>query len=735
MKKFSFPLIVLLSITAMSSCRNKQAEVNPLLAPWDTPYEVPPFDKIEIRHYKPAVEQAIVRHQKEIDSIASNPAAPDFENTIAALDQSGETLDRVYTTFSLVAAADNNEAMQQTDLEISPAVAAHRDDIYLNEKLFERVEAVYEKLDSLPLTPEQKRLTELTYKNFVRAGAGLTPRSKKRLREINSELTTLGIRFGNNLLAENKDFALVLDSLKQTTGLPDDVINAAAAEAEARGMKGKYVFTLGKPSLIPFLTYAKDRNLRERLYRGYLNRGANGGDHDNTRIVERIVRLRSEKAALLGYPSYAALKLDGTLAATPERVYEMFDRLWEPTLKLAGEELAEMKAIKAAETGDSTFASWDWWYYAERLRQSKYDLDEEALKPYLSLDNVKQGVFMLSNRLWGLTFRPVSIPVYHKECLTYEVLDKDNAHLGILYFDLYPREGKQAGAWCDAFRPERYTADGQRVAPVVTVVANFTPPRGNAPALLSLDETETLFHEFGHALNNLFAQTRYKGTGMNSMELDFVEMPSQIMENWATEPEMLRAYAKHYATGETLPANMIARIVHSKLFNQGFMTAELLAAAQLDMDIHTLGASDTLDPTELERRSLYEQRGLLPQIAPRYRYPYFAHIFNGDGYAAGYYSYLWSQMYDEDAYEAFRQSGDVFSRELARSYRRNILERGAAEPGASLYRNFRGSDPDIRPLLVARGLAPAPSPSDTTAVRDTAVILQVSADTTDGKRQ
>ena len=323
MKKFSFPLIVLLSITAMSSCRNKQAEVNPLLAPWDTPYEVPPFDKIEIRHYKPAVEQAIVRHQKEIDSIASNPAAPDFENTIAALDRSGETLDRVYTTFSLVAAADNNEAMQQADLEISPAVAAHRDDIYLNEKLFERVEAVYEKLDSLPLTPEQKRLTELTYKNFVRAGAGLTPRSKKRLREINSELTTLGIRFGNNLLAENKDFALVLDSLKQTTGLPDDVINAAAAEAEARGMKGKYVFTLGKPSLIPFLTYAKDRNLRERLYRGYLNRGANGGDHDNTRIVERIVRLLRNRILRAPAARRAPLK------SVPQSSYQPFTNATE----------------------------------------------------------------------------------------------------------------------------------------------------------------------------------------------------------------------------------------------------------------------------------------------------------------------------------------------------------------------------------------------------------------------
>lgn len=702
MKKFPFPLIVLLSITAMSSCRNKQAEVNPLLAPWDTPYEVPPFDKIEVRHYKPAVEQAIARHQKEIDSIASNPAAPDFENTIAALDRSGETLDRVYTTFSLVAAADNNEAMQQADLEISPAVAAHRDDIYLNEKLFERVEAVYEKLDSLSLTPEQKRLTELTRKNFVRAGAGLTPRGKKRLREINSELTTLGIRFGNNLLAENKDFALVLDSLKQTAGLPDDAINAAAAEAEARGMKGKYVFTLGKPSLIPFLTCAKDRNLRERLYRGYLNRGANGGEHDNTRIVERIVRLRSEKAALLGYPSYAALKLDGTLAGTPERVYEMFDRLWEPTLKLAGEELAEMKAIKAAETGDSTFASWDWWYYAERLRQSKYDLDEEALKPYLSLDNVKQGVFMLSNRLWGLTFRPVSVPVYHKECLTYEVLDKDNAHLGILYFDLYPREGKQAGAWCDAFRPERYTADGQRVAPVVTVVANFTPPRGNAPALLSLDETETLFHEFGHALNNLFAQTRYKGTGMNSMELDFVEMPSQIMENWATEKQWLDLWAEHYETGEKMPAELVEKIVAAKNYLAAYANVRQLSFGMTDMAWHTLKEPFTGDVEAFEKQSMAPAQ-VLPVVDGTAMNPAFTHIFSG-GYAAGYYGYKWAEVLEADAFKAFEETGSILGGPAADAFRKHILTQGGHEHPMKLYVAFRGHKPETKALIEKMGL-------------------------------
>ena len=720
MKKFSFPLIVLLSITAMSSCRNKQAEVNPLLAPWDTPYEVPPFDKIEIRHYKPAVEQAIVRHQKEIDSIASNPAAPDFENTIAALDRSGETLDRVYTTFSLVAAADNNEAMQQADLEISPAVAAHRDDIYLNEKLFERVEAVYEKLDSLPLTPEQKRLTELTYKNFVRAGAGLTPRSKKRLREINSELTTLGIRFGNNLLAENKDFALVLDSLKQTTGLPDDVINAAAAEAEARGMKGKYVFTLGKPSLIPFLTYAKDRNLRERLYRGYLNRGANGGDHDNTRIVERIVRLRSEKAALLGYPSYAALKLDGTLAATPERVYEMFDRLWEPTLKLAGEELAEMKAIKAAETGDSTFASWDWWYYAEKLRRQKYSLDEAMLRPYFSLENVRSGVFFLANRLYGITFRPVIVPVYHPDVTAYEVLDADETHLGVLYFDFFPREGKSQGAWCGNYVEQTYDAEGRRVAPVVSIVCNFTRPAGGNPALLTLDETETLFHEFGHALHFLFHDVKYRG--LTEVEGDFVELPSQLMENWAFDPEVLKQYAVHYRSNEVIPKYLVDKLRRSELFNQGFMTTELIAASLSDMDIHSITEYEPFDPMAFEREALTEKRGLIPQIEPRYRYPYFSHIFDG-GYSAGYYFYTWAEVLDKDAFEAFRESGDLFNKKIAGDFRRKILARGGSEDGMTMYRDFRGKDPDKRAMLRGRGLLNEPEP----AAEDAATAAETAA--------
>ena len=724
-------------MTAVSSCGSKEAPAgaNPLLSEWDTPYGVPPFDKIKVSDYMPAFREAMKLHREEIKAIAENPEEPDFENTVLAFDNAGEMLTRVEQVFWSVAAADTNPQMQAVQEKVAPMLSEHYDGIMLDEKLFDRIRKVYEGRDAAGLDRLQKRLVEKVYKDFVRSGANLTAEQKAEFKEINSRLSELTFRFGKNLLEENARFRMVLNE-EDVEGLPSGVRGAARNAAKEAGLgDDRYLFDIGKPSMLPFLSYSPRRDLRQELYTAYIEKCDHGDELDNKQLINEIIELRTRRANLLGYGTHAEYVLDANMAKTPENVYGLLDEIWTPALDRARGELAEMKELKRKEDGSDDFASWDWWYYAERLRQSKYDLDEEALKPYLSLDNVKQGVFMLSNRLWGLTFRPVSIPVYHKECLTYEVLDKDNAHLGILYFDLYPREGKQAGAWCDAFRPERYTADGQRVAPVVTVVANFTPPRGNAPALLSLDETETLFHEFGHALNNLFAQTRYKGTGMNSMELDFVEMPSQIMENWATEPEMLRAYAKHYATGETLPANMIARIVRSKLFNQGFMTAELLAAAQLDMDIHALGASDTLDLTELERRSLYEQRGLLPQIAPRYRYPYFAHIFNGDGYAAGYYSYLWSQMYDEDAYEAFRQSGDVFSRELARSYRRNILERGAAEPGASLYRNFRGSDPDIRPLLVARGLAPAPSPSDTTAVRDTAVILQVSADTTDGKRQ
>ena len=730
MRKHLIPALMLTLMTTLTCCEKKPAEINPLLVRWDTPYGIPPFDKIRPEHYRPAVEEGIARHKAEIDSIVGNPAAPSFENVVAALDRSGRLLADTYLTFSLVAAADNNDTLQRIDMEISPLVAAHDDDIRMNEKLFDKVEAVYEARNASSLTPEQIRLTEKTYDRFVRAGARLTPRKKEELRRINEELTTLGIRFANNMLAENRDFALVLDTLPDLNGLPESVVDAAAAEAKARGLKGKWAFTLSKPSFIPFMTYAERRDLREKLYNGYLARGDNGNEHDNNQIVADIVRLRTEKAHLLDYPSYAAFVLDDKIARTPENVYALLDKLWGPSLELAGRELEEMRAIKAKETGgDSTFAAWDWWYYAEKVRKDKYALDEETLKPYFSLENVRTGAFRLANRLWGLTFRPVSVPLYHEECLAYEVLDKDDSHLGILIFDFFPRPGKQAGAWCGAYREEHYGADGERVAPIVTIVCNFTRPNGSTPALLNPDETQTLFHEFGHALHNLLARNRYVGTGMDRVERDFVELPSQIMENWAMEPPMLKSYAKHYQTGEIIPDRLIRKIRDSRYFNQGFATTELLAAALIDMDIHSAEEYAPVDLAAFEREALYTRRGMLPQIAPRYRYPYFGHIFNGDGYSAGYYSYIWAEVLDKDAFGAFVESGDIFDPELARSFRKHILESGSSQDGMTLFRRFRGKEPDPTALMVARGLieAPADSTAATTAQAAAATPDAVSA--------
>ena len=709
-------MLTLTLMTTLTNCRREQQErINPLLTQWDTPYGIPPFDKIRPEHYKPAVEEGIARHKAEIDSIVSDPATPSFENVIAALDRSGRLLTDTYLTFSLVAAADNNDTLQQIDMEISPAIASHNDDIYMNEKLFDKVEAVYETRNVSSLSAEQIRLTEKTYDRFVRAGARLTPRKKEELKRINEELTTLGIRFGNNMLAENRDFALVLDTLGDMDGLPQTFIDAAAIEARNRGLKNKWVFTLGKPSFIPFMTYADRRDLRERLYTAYLSRGDNGNENNNKQIVNDIIRLRTEKAHLLDYPSYAAFVLDDKIARTPQNVYDLLDKLWTPALELAGRELEEMRAIKARETiGDSTFAAWDWWYYAEKVRKSKYDLDEEMLKPYLSLENVRTGAFRLSNRLWGLTFRPLSVPLYNEECLAYEVMDKDESHLGILIFDFFPRSGKQAGAWCGAYRDACYSPDGKRIAPVVTIVCNFPRPTGNMPTLLGLDETRTLFHEFGHALHNLLAQNRYVGTGMDKVERDFVELPSQIMENWAVEPQMLRIYAQHYQTGEIIPDRLIRKIRDSRYFNQGFATTELLAAALTDMDIHSIEEYGPIDIPSFEREALYAERGLIPQIAPRYRYPYFGHIFNGDGYSAGYYSYIWAEVLDKDAFRAFVESGDIFDPELALSYRKNILEKGSSQDGMTLFRNFRGKDPDPVPLMIDRGLIEAPAETDET---------------------
>ena len=594
---------------------------------------------------------------------------------------------------------------------MAPLLASHADKILLNGKLFERVKAVYDRRATLDLDDEQTRLLEKTYRKFVRAGALLDAEQKARLKQINEELSLAAVKFGNNIRSENNNYVLML-STGELEGLPANVREQAREKAAQLGKRDKYAFTLQKPSLIPFLTYSSKRELREEIYKAYLNRCNNGDEYDNKQLINDFVRLRTEKAHLLGYPSYAAYVVDDEMARTTDAVYGLLDEIWTPALDRAKGELAEMEALFRKDLPDGEFASWDWWYYAEKLRKQKYALDEEMLRPYFSLENVQTGIFFLANRLYGITFRPVVVPLYHSEAVAYEVLDADESHLGILYFDFFPRDGKSQGAWCGNYVEQTYDEEGNRVAPVVSIVCNFTRPTANTPALLTLDEAETLFHEFGHALHFLFHDVRYRG--LTEVEGDFVELPSQLMENWAFDPEMLKQYAVHYRSNEVIPQYLIDKIRNSRLFNQGFMTTELIAASLSDMDIHSMTEYAPFDPVAFEREALFDKRGLIPQIEPRYRYPYFSHIFDG-GYSAGYYFYTWAAVLDKDVFEAFRESGDLFNKRIADDFRRKVLARGGSADGMTLYRDFRGKDPDKRPMLRSRGLWTDPAPADSLA--------------------
>lgn len=689
--------------TLMWSCNGNQSAVeqnNPLLVEWDTPFGVPPFDKIAYTDYMPAFEQSMKMHDDEIRQITDNTSRADFNNTILPFDNSGEALERVSTIFSLLCSADVTPEMLQIKEQMAPLRSAHSDGIMMNEELFKRIRAVYDNRFNGRLDSMQIRLTEKIYDRFVRSGAKLTPQQKERLAQINSELSTKSVAFGRNLLAENKEFCIILDQ-SDLSGLPANIRTAAGLAAEQRGVEGeKWLFTTSKPSMLPFLTYSDRRDLREQLYKGYLEKCNHDDETDNKQVVNDIIRLRTLRANLLGFDSHADYVLDNVMAKSANQVYALLDEIWVPALNRAKEELAEMKQIKKSETGSDDFQPWDWWYYAEKVRKQKYNLDQEVLRPYFALNNVQQGIFRLSNRLYGLTFRPVSAPVYNDECSVFEVLDVDNTHLGVLYLDFFPRDGKKSGAWCGTYRSQSYS-DGKRVPPVVTIVCNFTRPNGSDPALLTMDEVETFFHEFGHALHSLMKNVPYKG--LLGVERDFVELPSQIMENWAVEPELLRSYAIHYQTGQVISDNLIEKIRRSTHFNQGFITTELAAAALSDMDIHTIKEYQPIDVNAFESEALNGRRGLIPEIAPRYRYPYFSHIFDG-GYAAGYYSYLWAEVLDKDAFNAFVESGDVFNKKVAASFRNNILSKGGMADGMDLYRAFRGQEPSRRPLLVARGL-------------------------------
>jgi peptidyl-dipeptidase Dcp len=703
MKK-SFILIFALGMILIS-CRNqkKESEVNmdnPFFKEWTTPYGVPPFEEIEVEHFLPALKEGITQREAEVETIVDNNAEPTFENTILALDKSGELLGKVSGTFYPLSSANTNDEMQALAREISPLMTRHRDNISLNPELFERIKSVYEQRNELGLDKEQLRATEKYYEDFVRGGANLSDADQAKLRELNEELSKLSLQYGENLLAEtNRNFKLVIDNEADLAGLPEDVIARAADDAKAAGEEGKWVFTLAKPSMLPFLQYAENRDLREKLYRGYFMRGDNDNEHDNKEIIKKIVKLRDERAKLLGFGNHAEYIIDINMAKTPEAVYEFLMQLWEPAIVMAKKDSDEMQAIINREGGNFNLASWDWWYYAEKLRKQKFDLDEAEIKPYFSLDNAKKGLFYVVEKLYGLKLESRDWPTYHEEAEVYEVLEADGSKLGVMYMDFHPRDGKRVGAWSTAFRSASYR-NGERIPRIGSIVMNFTRPSGDTPALLSFDEVSTFFHEFGHALHGLFADGPYDRTA-GSVPRDFVELPSQIMEHWAAEPEVLKVYARHYQTGEPIPDELIEKLEKSGTFNQGFETGEFVAAALLDMDYHTTENTEIADVRAFEKASM-DNIGLIDEILPRYRSTYFSHIFSG-GYSAGYYVYYWAGVLDTDAFYAFKETGDIFNQEVAAKFR-TLLEKCGADDGMTVYKNFRGKEPSIEPYLEKKGL-------------------------------
>jgi len=696
MKRMLFFTFILL-MSASCNTQNKTAE-NPFFSAWETPYGVPPFDKIRPEHFMPAFERAMSLHDAEIDAIVSNHDEPTFENVIAAYDRSGRMLEQVGLVFGMLCEAESSEQLRALQEQAMPLLTAHDDKIGMNERLFAKVKAGYDRRAEFGLGADETRLLEETYRAFVRSGALLGEEEKARLKAINEELALVSVKFSANLLAENNKFVLELTA-EDLEGIPNNARELARDKAQELGRGGKYVFTLHKPSLIPLLTYSKRRDLREQAYKAYLNRGSNGDEHDNNQLINDFIRLRTEKAHLLGYPSYAAYVTDGEMAGTPAAVYGLLDEIWTPALKKAREELAEMETLFKADYPGETFASWDWWYYAEKLRKKNYALDEEMLTPYFSLANVQTGVFFLANRLYGITFRPIAVPVYHPEVTAYEVLDADESHLGVLYFDYFPREGKSQGAWCGNYVEQSYDDEGKRIAPVVSIVANFTRPTRSTPALLTMDEAATLFHEFGHALHFLFHDVKYRG--LTEVEGDFVELPSQIMENWATEKEFLDLWAVHYRTGEPIPAEIVESIVAAKNFLAAYGNVRQLSFGMTDMAWHTIAEPYEGDVVAFERASMAPTQ-VLPAVDGTAMAPAFSHIFAG-GYAAGYYGYKWAEVLEADAFSLFKEKG-IFNREVSGSFRDNVLSKGGTEDPMDLYVRFRGHKPETRALIEKMGL-------------------------------
>ena len=690
MKKLTL-LAVGIAMTAVLTTGCKSKMDNPFFSEWGTPYEIPDFGRIKTEHYMPAFKEGMKQQMKEIDDIVNNSEAPTFENTIEAYEYSGSLLDKVAGVFFNLSECENSDEMEAIAEEVTPLLSAHSDNIALNAKLFERIKTVYDQRESLNLNPEQARLLEETYKGFVRSGANVPADKQARFRELNEQIASLTLRFAQNVLKATNAYQLVLD--EAPAGLGADQIAAAKETADAdEATKGKLVFKLNLPSWEPFMQNCSDRELRKQMWDAYTQR-CNGGEFDNTKIIDTLVNLRLERANILGYRTHADYVLENCLAKTPAAVDNCLMQIWTPALAKAKKECAEYQKMIQADEKGAKLEPWDWRYYSEKLRKEKYDLEDEV--------NVREGAFATANKLYGITFRENdTLPTYNKEAHVYEVIDNGQV-IGILYMDFHPRASKRSGAWMTEFRGQKVDRDGKNVIPIIQVVCNFTKPTADKPSLLNFDESETLFHEFGHALHGLLSKCHYPSLAGTNVPRDFVELPSQIMENWCRHPQVMKTYAKHYKTGEPIPDQLIAKIAAAQTYGQGFINTELLAASLLDMEYYSLLEKQHIDPNEFET-SFLNSIGLIPEIISRYKSPYFQHIFT-TGYDAGYYSYTWTAILDHDAFAAFVESGDLFNPVLAKKFR-HILESGNTIDPMKMYIEFRGQEPSVTPLLKDRGL-------------------------------
>ena len=662
-------------VLAVGCKDKKQTEMdNPFFSAWGTPYEIPDFQRIKTDHYMPAFREGMARQKAEIDAIVNNPEAPTFENTVLAYEYSGRLLQDVSLVFFNLTSCSNSDEMEAIEEEVTPLLSAHGDDIALNAKLFARIKAVYDQRESLDLNPEQRRLLEETYKGFVRSGANVPEEKQERFRQLNEQIASLTMRFAQNVLKATNAYTKKLDDGTEVG--------------------------LQLPSWEPFMQTCPDRKLREELWRAYTER-CKDGEYDNTKIIDTLVNLRLERANILGFETHADYVLDNTLAKTPDNVYRCLMDIWTPALKVAKQERDQYQAMLEKDEPGAKLQPWDWRYYAEKLRVEKYSLDDAVVRPYFALDSVLQGAFGVANKLYGITFTErTDLPTYDKEARGFEVKDGDEV-IGILYMDFHPRASKRSGAWMTEFRGQQRNLQGENVIPIIQVVCNFTKPTADKPSLLNFDESETLFHEFGHALHGLLSKCTYPSLAGTNVPRDFVELPSQVMENWCRHPQVMKSYARHYQTSEAIPDELIRKIDAAATYGQGFITTELLAASLLDMDYYTLREKRAIDPLQFEEQTM-QRIGLIPEIISRYRSPYFQHVFT-TGYDAGYYSYTWTAILDADAFEAFVESGDLFNPELARKFR-HLLESGNTIEPMVLYRGFRGKDPSPKALLKRKGM-------------------------------